>query len=273
VSLEGVRVVVTRPEPQNAGLAEKLRAAGAEPILMPVIEIGELAMSDRIRDAVAGVVDHDWILFTSANAVDVFERRLHDFYDPVLTKANQADRIPVLFSELATRTKIGAVGEGTVAALERHSVAVDLVPDEASGAALADALGIARVPGSVLLPRSDAADEDVVEVLKGNGWAPLAINLYGPRPVQEEPAEAARVRVGDYDAITFASGSAVRAFVEVVGSPGRLGLSIHDGPRKAIVCIGPKTGRAAIHEGFMVSAIANERSDAGIVHALESLHT
>ena len=124
MTLDGLRVVVTRPEPQNEKLAELLRARGAEPILLPVLEI-----SDRIRDAVAGFVDHDWVLFTSPTAVDVFARRLHDFYDPVLMKAAQADRIPELFGELTRNVKVGAVGEATMAALERHSVDVDLVMD------------------------------------------------------------------------------------------------------------------------------------------------
>jgi uroporphyrinogen-III synthase len=273
VSLDGLRVVVTRPEPQNQRLAELLRAGGAEPILLPVLEIGELDASDRIRDAVTGLVDHDWILFTSATAVDVFARRLHDFYDPVLRKSGEADRIPALFAELAARTKVGAVGEATVSALARHSVAVDLVPDAASGAALAEALGAAPAPGSVLLPRSDAADHDVVEILRANGWAPLSVALYGPRPVQQAPATAAVVHRGDYDALTFASGSAVRAFVESVGSPADLGLSENAAAPKLVVCIGPKTARAATDAGFAVSGMAGEPSDAGVINAIDALTT
>jgi uroporphyrinogen-III synthase len=274
VSLDGVRVVVTRPEPQNQPLAELLRARGAEPILLPVLEIGELDASDRIREAVTGLVDHDWVLFTSATAVDVFARRLHDFYDPVLTKAAQADRIPKLFGELTKDVKVGAVGEATMASLARHSVAVDLVPDSASGAALAESLGSTSGPEStVLLPRSDAADDVVVEILRANGWSPNPVALYGPRAVQQPPAETARVQRGEVDVLTFASGSAVRAFVDIVGSPARLGSAAAERWTIAVVCIGPKTARAARDAGFEVSAVAEERSDAGMVSAIASLRS
>jgi uroporphyrinogen-III synthase len=266
-----MRVVVTRPEPQNRGLADKLRERGAEPILVPVLEIAELELSDRTREALSGFVDHDWVLFTSPNAVDVFARRLHDFYDPVLRKSGEADRIPTLFAELAARTKIGAVGDATAAALARYSVAVDLVPDATSGAALAAALGAAPAPGSILLPRSGAADEDVVEILKANGWAPRPVALYGPRAVERPPPTVAAVHRGEYDALTFASGSAVRAFVDIVGSPRELGLSIHEDPNKLVLCIGPRTGRAARDAGFYVSAVAESPSDAGLVEAIVTL--
>ena len=266
-------VVVTRPAHQNRRLLELLSEAGAEPIALPVLKIDELELSDPIRDAVAGVVDHDWLLFTSANAVEVFARRLHDFYDPVLTKSGEADRIPGLFAELAARTKVGAVGGATRSALEAHGVGVELVAGEGSGEALAEALGPAPGPASVLLPRSDVADDDLVRRLKAKGWSPLPVSLYGPRPA-DPPVEALeRVRRGDYDAITFASGSAVRAFVEKVGSPGGLGLSDPDGRRKMIVCIGPKTARAARDVGFEVGAVADEASDAGIVRAIEGLRS
>jgi uroporphyrinogen-III synthase len=79
------------------------------------------------------------------------------------------------------------------------------------------------------------------------------------------------VRAGDYDALTFASGSAVRAFVEIIGSPVRPDPVATDGT-KHVVCIGPKTARAAREAGFEVSAIAEERSDAGLVAALASLY-
>jgi len=267
VKLEGLRVVVTRPEPRNEHLAGLLRDRGAVPIVVPVIEIAELEMNDRIRDAVTGFVEHDWVLFTSANAVDVFARRLHDFYDPVLEKSGEPERIPGLFAELASRTRIGAVGEGTTSALATHGVEVYLMPPSASGVELAKALGPAAAPGLVLLPRSEAADADMVDELRANGWAPLPVALYGPRTADVPPPAAESVRSGGFDALTFASASAVRAFVELIGSPSELGLD-RDGRERVVICIGPKTARAAADAGFAVTAMAEERSDGGLVKTL-----
>ena len=37
--LEGLRIVVTRPEPQAQGLAQALQAEGATVVLLPAVEI------------------------------------------------------------------------------------------------------------------------------------------------------------------------------------------------------------------------------------------
>ncbi|HWC09993.1 MAG TPA: uroporphyrinogen-III C-methyltransferase, partial [Acidimicrobiales bacterium] len=69
--LLGRRVVVTRPRQQASGLADRLRRAGAEVVLVPTIEIVEAADGGAaLASAAARVREFDWVVFTSANAVE-----------------------------------------------------------------------------------------------------------------------------------------------------------------------------------------------------------
>src|SRR5687767_4431535 len=74
--LFGRRIVVTRSREQAGELVEMLEERGAEAIQAPTIRIGppdDMAALDR---ACADAGGYDWIVFTSANAVDTFMGRL-----------------------------------------------------------------------------------------------------------------------------------------------------------------------------------------------------
>ena len=91
-SLAGLRVVITRPEIQAGGFADRLRALGAEPVLFPTIAIVPPEMGGPLDQAIARLRDYDWIIFTSVNGVENFWTRL------VATRRarerNGADRLP-----------------------------------------------------------------------------------------------------------------------------------------------------------------------------------
>jgi len=67
--LAGRRVLVTRAAHQASKLSEGLRALGAEPVEVPVLEIqppADLAPLDR---ALRALDLYDWLILTSANTV------------------------------------------------------------------------------------------------------------------------------------------------------------------------------------------------------------
>ena len=69
------RILVTRSPHQASVLADHLRALGAEPILIPTIELVD-PTSFAPLDAALRNLDHfHWLLFTSANAVEAFHHR------------------------------------------------------------------------------------------------------------------------------------------------------------------------------------------------------
>ena len=67
--LAGRRVLVTRAAHQAAELSEGLRALGAEPVEVPVLDIrltSDVALLDRVLQRLDR---YDWLLFTSANTL------------------------------------------------------------------------------------------------------------------------------------------------------------------------------------------------------------
>ena len=69
------RILITRPRTQADNVAEKLRLAGFEPVFFPVIEIQPIENNDALEQALSKLNCYEWVIFTSANAVDiVFDR-------------------------------------------------------------------------------------------------------------------------------------------------------------------------------------------------------
>jgi uroporphyrinogen-III synthase len=107
--LEGRIVVVTRPAAQAEAFAALVAAAGAQPLLLPTLEIVRVELD---RDARRRLVpdEFDWTIFTSSNAV---ESSLAQLPRPA-------------------RTRVAAVGRATARALERRGIPVAAVPKTTS---------------------------------------------------------------------------------------------------------------------------------------------
>jgi uroporphyrinogen-III synthase len=67
--LQGVRVLVTRPEHQARPLCRLLESAGASTLRLPVVDIRPAADLSGIRLEVGAIEAFDLVIFTSANAV------------------------------------------------------------------------------------------------------------------------------------------------------------------------------------------------------------
>ena len=69
------RILVTRSPHQASALADHLRVLGAEPILIPTIELADPTSFAPLDAALTHLDRFHWLLFTSANAVEAFHRR------------------------------------------------------------------------------------------------------------------------------------------------------------------------------------------------------
>ena len=74
-TLTNIRILITRPRHQASELAFELKALGAIPILIPTIEIISPETYAPLDDALAQLGQYDWLIFTSANAVEIFGQR------------------------------------------------------------------------------------------------------------------------------------------------------------------------------------------------------
>jgi uroporphyrinogen III methyltransferase/synthase len=76
--LFGRGIVITRPEAQAEAFAELLRAEGARVIPFPVIRIAPPESWGPLDQALKRLETYHWIVFTSANGVSSFFRRLRE---------------------------------------------------------------------------------------------------------------------------------------------------------------------------------------------------
>lgn len=220
-------VLVTRPGGAGDPLVAELQGRGYRVSAVPTVVTRPVAAKWPDLDG------YDWIVLTSAAAVEA---------------------LPAL----PDRPKWAAVGEATATALRSKGVKVDLVPDEANGVALADALP-EPAGARVLLARASHADPDLPARLRERGAHVDEVVAYatveGP---PESAAELERIlERHDLAAVVFASGSAVRGFALLGGKP--------DLPA---VTIGPRTTAAAKEAGFTVVAEAAGTSVAELAAAV-----
>ena len=251
--LSGLRVVVTRPRSQAASLGELLERAGAEPIYLPVIEIADPPSFAELDRAVGDLAQgaYQWVVFTSANAAE-----------KVLYRALVAGVAELVHPS----TKVAAVGRQTASLLADSGIVVDLVPEEFTGESLVDALGTG--PGDIFLPRAADAPPTLVEGLEGSGWLVDQVAAYMNRPVEQDDPAADTVRRLEFDVLTFASGSAVRAFAQFVAEPHELGVNTAEPPERLVAVIGPRTSEVAQELGFRRDIVASDHTAEGLVAAL-----
>jgi uroporphyrinogen III methyltransferase/synthase len=242
--LFGRRVVVTRARADASALSERLRTLGAEVIELPTIEVtdahdGGASLRRAAADLTAG--RYQWVVFTSPRAVERFLPLLRD-------------------ARSFGSASIAAIGPGTAAALEAHSLAADLVPPEFVAESLVAAFPCAggEGEGEVLVPRAAAARDVLPVGLAAKGWAVDVVEAYRTEVARPDPA--ALTAAASADAITFTSSSTVTNFVEI--APGVV--------PPFVACIGPITAATARAQGFVVDVVADEHSIEGLIDAVVS---
>jgi uroporphyrinogen-III synthase len=151
------RILITRAAHQSSALAEHLVAHGCDPILIPAIEIVDPTSFAALDAALAHLDTFHWLLFTSANAVEAFAKRLSSSY-----------------FLLPTSCHIAAIGQATARAAEAHNLPVTLIPPQAVAESLAQSLlPHARQPDGTptrfLLMRAEQARDHLPDTLRSAG--------------------------------------------------------------------------------------------------------
>jgi uroporphyrinogen-III synthase len=241
------RILITRPRGQAGDFAAALQEAGFEPIFFPVIEIRPIRDNRPLASAFRELSAYAWIVFTSANAVEVV-----------------FDEFGLLLQDRRRTARIAAIGPKTAEALAKRGLTVDFVPDEYVAEAILVGLGDLRGK-RVLLPRAEIARQVLPDAIAKAGGIPDEIAVYTTVSSTPDPDGLAALRSG-VDWITFTSPSTVRSFVEIVRGQDMdpLALSGHPG----IACIGPITERAARAAGFQTRLVADSYTTEGLVRAL-----
>jgi uroporphyrinogen-III synthase len=257
-ALGGLRVVVTRAREQADDICRRLAAAGAVPLVIPMIRFSPLADASELDAAIARLETYRWLVFASANGVEFFMKRV-----AAIRPSRPSPGAP----------RVAAVGPGTAAAAERHGISVDFVPRVHTAAALAEGLigrekaGLAGA--AVLMPRALEGREDAAALLRQSGARVDDVPAYRTEPFAASAADLDPLDAG-VDAILFSSSSAVSAWCDQAAGEQRM----REAARRALIaCIGPTTAATARDRGLRVAVEASAHTAEGLVEALGRHYT
>jgi uroporphyrinogen-III synthase len=282
------RVLITRSPHQASELAGRLRALGAQPILIPAIEITEPTSFAALDTALAHPETFHWLLFTSANAVEAFHCRLQ-------SPQPRVPRVSMLRRGSGS-PRIAAIGPSTARALEAIGLSVDLLPTQAVAESLTSSLlPHARQsdgsPTRFLLIRAEEAREQLPEALRAagagvtiapayrtivpSGSIPAIRDLFQqrlPHPRSGVPEQggvlSSQLPPAPIDAITFTSSSSVRNLIALCAAAG-----VTLPPNALRISIGPITTQTLRELGYPPHAESLEATTAALAEAtLHALH-
>lgn len=166
-SLAGLAVIVTRPARQAERFMALLRDHGATAIAFPTLAIEPVALDEAQRRA--GALDaFDWVIYTSANAVE--------------------QSIPQL--GLPGKSRVGAIGRATARSLADAGITVHAVPQPGSAS---DSEGLLAHPGlagpsgrRILIVKGVGGRDLLAAMLKARGAEVSAAEVY--RRVRPAPS-------------------------------------------------------------------------------------
>lgn len=239
VPLRGKTIVVTRARTQSADITVELEARGATVVHCPTIEVVPPDSWAQLDASIARIDQYDWLVFTSANGVEFFFRRLLEM------RSDSGDQ--------PARQAVCAIGPATARALEAFGVAAQVIAlDSTAEGALKSIInylgGTERVRGlRFLIPRAKVARDILPSGLRKLGARVDAVETYQTvKPNVERKTIVRLFKETSIDAITFTSSSTVSNFSALVGLTDLSDLLSHT----LVACIGPVTAATAATHGL-----------------------
>jgi uroporphyrinogen-III synthase len=252
------RILITRAPHQASALAEGLRAHGFETILIPTIELADPTNFAPLDTALASLSTFHWLLFTSANAVEAFTKRVDS---------------PMSI----TQRNLAAIGQATARAIQQLlGTEPTIVPPQAVAESLAEALlPHARQPDGTptrfLLIRAEEARDILPDTLRKAGGEVTIAPAYRTivpqdsipliRSLFHSPATYP-------DAITFTSSSTVTNLLTLLAA-----ANLKLPPDIKCISIGPITTQTMNALNIPPHAEANESTIPALIAQITSIFT
>jgi uroporphyrinogen-III synthase len=270
--LESLRILNTRTHEQAGTFSSQLIALGATPVEFPTIRIISPEDWEPLDNALKRLCEanwYDWLIFTSANGVQIcFERLIRLGYHV----------------ESIDEVRIAAIGPATAKTLRKYGVKVDLVPTTYFAEALASELiEDARKRGELLqgkrllLARAAEARIVLIQELQRVGIEVDVVAAYRTVGIDKEDEQGQRIlrqlEAQELDIITFTSSSTVRNFMQwLTEYDGRFTerfiRRVVEFAQPRVACIGPITSQTAREYGLKVHIEAQVYTIAGLVEAI-----
>jgi uroporphyrinogen III methyltransferase / synthase len=252
--LFGQRVVVTRTREQASQLSKQLSDRGAEVLEIPTIKIVPPDEKRPMLEALQGLGEYDWVIFTSPNGVNAFFDYLFKAFDDVRLLGN---------------LRIAAVGPATAERIKALHLRVDVMPEEYVTRKITRAIAAFESVENLrfLVARAQVANPELTKELEDAGAIVDDVAFYQTVPETEDlNGAAAKLIESGADWITFTSSSTVENFHTRFNLPSLLGRF----PRIKLASIGPETSKAIEAFGLKPAVEARHHTIDGLVEALQS---
>jgi len=247
--LFGKRVLVTRARSQASALTKLLEEHGANVTEAPTIKITPPSDDYNALDtALRSVEKYSWLIFTSANGVNEFFKRLR--------RQNKDSRA-------LGNIKVAVIGKATAAELLNYGITADVMPKEFRAEGLIDALkGRITASDNILIVRAEEARKILPESLKNMDVNVEVVPAY-KTVTETENAENLRKKLSnkEIDIVTFTSSSTVTNLIKLIG-----GADLLKNVKTA--CIGPVTAETLERVGVKADVVAKEYTIEGLVKAI-----
>lgn len=252
--LFGQRIVVTRTREQASQLSRQLIESGAEVLEIPTIKIAPPDDRQSLVEALEGLGEYDWIIFTSPNGVTAFFDYLFKAFEDMRALGN---------------VHLAAVGPATAAKLKEYHLHVDVMPEEYVTIKIAKALADFESLDNlrILLARAQVANPELTKELEDFGAIVDDVAFYKIIPETEDlnGAGARLLEVGA-DWITFTSSSTVEHFHARFDLPKLVARF----PETKLASIGPETTKAITALGLKPAVEARQHTIDGLMKALRA---
>ena len=259
--LDGRTVVVTRAAAQAAEFVNELESYGAKVIVCPTIEIAEPESYERLDEAIDHLYGYDWLIFTSANAIEFFLRRLN----------HRSVRVEDL-----DEIKVCAIGQASADKLRDAHVHVDVIPAHAKAEGVFAALsnfvgGSEHLHGlNILLPRAAVGRDYLPKALEDAGARVDVVTAYRTVvPADLDRGRLSAMLAGSADCIAFTSSSTVKNLA--------LLFDTHDLSKilsgVTIACIGDVTAATATEYGLKIEIQAAQSTAKDLAKAIAEYYS
>ncbi|MBF0117533.1 MAG: uroporphyrinogen-III C-methyltransferase [Desulfobacterales bacterium] len=249
--LFGKRIVVTRSREQASELVKCLSDLGAECIECPTIKINPIKESKDLDNAIENLSNYDWIVFTSANGVEFFFKRLFEQGKDVRALSN---------------IKTSAIGPATAKKLLEYGFKTDIIPDTYISEAIVRCFEKENIKNKkILVPRAKEAREILVTELSKMGALVNEVPVYSTEQTEEKrDVILSRLQDKTIDIVTFTSSSTAKNFRALL--PDENWQNLMAGV--SIAAIGPITAKTAQDIGFNVKIVAETYTIQGLITAI-----
>jgi len=250
--LFGQKIGITRPAAQAEPQIRKAFELGAQPILMPAIQIEPIKDWSEVDATLQRLDEFNWLVFTSVNGVEAFLSRLWE-------KGGDARQLAGM--------KIATIGTSTADALSKYHLRADLIPDEFRAEALAKAMAPHVKDQKVLWARASRGREVLPQELTAAGATVKELVVYQNLDAESFSGDALQALDDrQLNWIGLSSPSIARRMAALLPDSAKEQL----GKTLRIASISPVTSAAAKEAGLPVHAEATTFTWDGIFEAIEA---